>query len=352
MGNDKMDDCLIWMIYADSTGKNVTISPRLSYGHVEPSYTSNISVTALPGTGISNGNYTVYAMCSNCRSWKGGSIDPTNTAAKFIFAAGPDGSLNSNSFTEGIKRHASYGAFTMDLTKAYGIRGVPNLITADTANTVQTQDTTDHDFSAPLHAVVMITAFVGLMPLGVVILRILNSPRWHGYNQALSFAAALIGLFLGIYCGTMYNRVSNDEKCINKILTNFADDELQFRTSNLRHCHHPCVNRPIRAWIHAPPNLQEDLGYYQACPCSCLAWSSRHTSRCRQWIPRLPPGPQPEIQLGSFGMCFARHNRTGPIRVVEVAKKRPTTQYCSCCSLRFRWISISTLVNWRFKESD
>jgi hypothetical protein len=133
-----MDDSLIFMIYADSTGKNVTISPRLSYGHVEPSYSSNITVSAQPETGISNGNYTANIICSNCRQWKGGSIDPTNTAAKFIFAAGPDGSLNTNSLTAGIKRHASYGAFTMDLTKAVGIRGIPVPQTANTAGTVQT----------------------------------------------------------------------------------------------------------------------------------------------------------------------------------------------------------------------
>jgi len=207
MGSDKMENSLIFMIYADSTGKNVTISPRLSYGHVEPSYTSDISVTALSGTGIYNGNMTFNGMCSNCRSWKGGSIDPKNTAGKFIWGTGPSGSLNSNSNNAGIKRHAAYGAFTMDLTKAYGIRGVPIAATADTAGTVETQDKTDHDFSAGLHAAVMILTFVGIMPFGVVLLRIFNSVHWHGYNQALSAVFGIGGTFLGIYIGTMYNRV-------------------------------------------------------------------------------------------------------------------------------------------------
>jgi hypothetical protein len=53
----------------------------------------------------------------------------------------------------------------------------------------------------------MILAFVGLMPLGLVILRIMNSVKWHGLNQALSAAVAILGVMLGIYCGTMYNRV-------------------------------------------------------------------------------------------------------------------------------------------------
>jgi uncharacterized membrane protein YqjE len=206
MDSNKMDNSLMFLVYADSTGSNITLSPRLSYGHVEPSYT-NLSVTVLPGSGISNGNYTVNAMCTNCRSWKGGSIDPTSTSTSFIFAAGPSGSLNTNDLSAGIKRHAVYGVFTMDLTKAYGTAGVPIAATADTSGTIQTQDTTDHDFSAALHGCVMIFAFLGLMPIGLLILRIMNSVKWHGYNQAASAAIAVLGSLGGVYVGTMYNRV-------------------------------------------------------------------------------------------------------------------------------------------------
>lgn len=164
---------------------------------------------------------TVNAMCTNCRSWKGGSIDPTNTAAQFIFAVGPDGSLDSNSGSANIKRHAEYGAFTMDLTKALGVAGVPVALTADTAGTTQTQLETDHDFSAPLHACIMILVFVGLMPLGIMILRIFNSVKLHALNQSLSAAGALLGAGLGVYIGTMYNRVSFPKRSV--LLNKCAD---------------------------------------------------------------------------------------------------------------------------------
>lgn len=59
-----------------------------------------------------------------------------------------------------------------------------------------------------LHGCIMILAFVGLMPLGLLILRIMNSVKWHGLNQTLSVAVALIGTAAGIYAGSMYNRVS------------------------------------------------------------------------------------------------------------------------------------------------
>lgn len=212
MGNNKMDDTLMFLVYSDPTGKNITLSPRLSYGHVEPSYTSNLTIHVLSGSGISNNKMTANAMCQNCRSWKGGSIDPTNTKAQFIYASGPHGSLKSNSFTAGIQRHASYGTFTMDLTKAIGAAAVPAAMTADTSGTSQESESSDHDFSGAFHACLMILAFVGLMPIGILILRVMNSVKWHGFNQALSTVVALVGVFLGVYCATMYNRVSQPLK--------------------------------------------------------------------------------------------------------------------------------------------
>ncbi|KAJ5041158.1 uncharacterized protein L3040_005709 [Drepanopeziza brunnea f. sp. 'multigermtubi'] len=206
LGSDEMKNSLIFMAYADSTGKNITLSPRLSYDHVEPSHTKNISISVLGGTKIENGNYTVNAMCSNCRSWKRGSINPAETATKFIYATGPGGSLKSNSLTADIKRHDLYGTFTMDLTKAVGVAGVPVITFANSIGTTQTSDESDNDFGPPAHAVLMILTFVGLMPLAVLILRVLKSPRWHGIAQTISGAVALIGAGVGIYAGLEYNR--------------------------------------------------------------------------------------------------------------------------------------------------
>ena len=207
MGSDKMEDSLMFMAYSDSTGKNVTLSPRLSYGQVEPSYTKNVTVEVLPGTQISNRTYTINAMCRNCRSWKGGSIDPTDTAAKFVYATGPGGKLKSNSLKAGIRRHDLYGAFTMDLTKAIGAEGVPALELADSTGTVQTEDDSDNDFAPMAHGVLMILAFVGMMPLAVMILRVFNSPRWHAIAQTASAIVALIGTGVGVKAGMQYNRV-------------------------------------------------------------------------------------------------------------------------------------------------
>lgn len=207
MGNKKMDNTLMFMMYFDSTEKNITVSPRLSYGHTEPSYTSNVTYSVLPGSGVFNGQMVANVICGNCRQWKGGSIDPSDTAANFIYAVGPAQNFKSNSASADLMRHAAYGTFTMDLTKAVGAGQIPIAVTADTTGTKQDTDKSDHDFPAAFHACFMILAFFGLMPFGILILRGFKSPKWHGFNQILSVAVALFGVFLGFYSSTMYNRV-------------------------------------------------------------------------------------------------------------------------------------------------
>lgn len=64
MGNDRTDGTLMFMMYSDSTGKNITLSPRRSGSHVEPSYTKDIGITFLPGSSISDGLMRANAMCT------------------------------------------------------------------------------------------------------------------------------------------------------------------------------------------------------------------------------------------------------------------------------------------------
>jgi hypothetical protein len=114
----------------------------------------------------------------------------------------------------------------MDLTKAVGAGQFPGVATADTLGTVQETDTSDYDFTPALHAALMIIAFVGLMPIGLLILRIMNSVKWHALNQTLSAAVALVGVFVGIYCGTMYNRVCPFPNSVFTLLTVLRSHEI------------------------------------------------------------------------------------------------------------------------------
>ncbi|EPE27800.1 CBD9-like protein [Glarea lozoyensis ATCC 20868] len=206
LGSSNMKNSLMFMAYKDKTGQNVTLSPRLSYNNVEPVYTSEVKVTYLPGTGVFDNITTVNAKCSNCRQWKEGSIDPKQTEANFIWANAGVGNLKSNSLTANLKRHGSYGKFKMDLTKAVGAGEAVTPANVSSAGSAQLSEEADHDFSSGAHALIMIFTFVGLIPLAVMILRILNSPKWHGIVQTISATLALIGMGLGFKIGTMYNR--------------------------------------------------------------------------------------------------------------------------------------------------
>lgn len=53
----------IFVLYTDASGTNVTLSPRLGTGHVQPKYNSNAQVSLLEGTTVSNGIMTANVRC-------------------------------------------------------------------------------------------------------------------------------------------------------------------------------------------------------------------------------------------------------------------------------------------------
>jgi hypothetical protein len=53
----------IFMIYADSTGTNVTLSPRLGTGNQLPNSDTTTDVTLLDGSGIQSGVMTANVRC-------------------------------------------------------------------------------------------------------------------------------------------------------------------------------------------------------------------------------------------------------------------------------------------------
>lgn len=53
----------IMVIYADQSGTNVTLSPRLGLGHFMPNYNPDAKVTLLDGSGIKDGVMTANVRC-------------------------------------------------------------------------------------------------------------------------------------------------------------------------------------------------------------------------------------------------------------------------------------------------
>ena len=52
-----------FIIYADDTGTNITLSPRLGVDEVEPNFNPDAKVSLLEGSGIANGIMTANVRC-------------------------------------------------------------------------------------------------------------------------------------------------------------------------------------------------------------------------------------------------------------------------------------------------
>ena len=60
---NSMSGSNIIVVYASEDGRNVTLSPRLGAGHIEPEERSDADVSLLPGSGIENGVMTANMRC-------------------------------------------------------------------------------------------------------------------------------------------------------------------------------------------------------------------------------------------------------------------------------------------------
>ncbi|VUC22656.1 unnamed protein product [Clonostachys rosea] len=215
LGTDDMPGALIFMIYDNRNGESVTFSPRLANGHYEPQYYPQLEVDELPGTGIISEKYMVYqGRCrKNCRTWplRGntfGSIDVNSTTQKAIWALGMMEDFASDKPWEGIKYHQQYGTFTIDMARTHGATEPPTLDgnSRNEGTTLDDEHLNKSDVQSTMHAVFMILAIVGLMPLAVVLLRLGGAVKWHALIQAISLVFVLAGLAMGIMTSFRYTR--------------------------------------------------------------------------------------------------------------------------------------------------
>ncbi|EHA55273.1 hypothetical protein MCOR27_001031 [Pyricularia oryzae] len=216
LGADSMaGNALVLMVYASSSNKNVTFSPRLtSHGRSEPAPYPDLRFEILPGTGYYNGTLMFRARCFNCRRWPGGSIDVNSAAQRCIWAAGPSYEVKSDDVAAPLKFHRSYGSFSVNLKAAQGPGQAPTL-NFQTAKKSEGAALTGEprsgkrDWSALFHGIIMIFCFVGLLPFGLIVLRVGNWPRWHAVNQSIALAGIITGFGLGVHISFKYNRSRN-----------------------------------------------------------------------------------------------------------------------------------------------
>lgn len=217
LGSDDMPGSLVLMMYDSSDESNVTFSPRVAHGHREPEYFADMEYHLYGGTGIYDQHMVVTGICTrNCLSWRAGdtsaAIDITNESEGAIYALGPLAGFNSDNPRSSVQFHVQYGSFNMNMSEA---RGATVPLAVDLVHT-KTNDGTvlnrkwirKADVLAVVHAVCMVMAFVLIMPLGAVMLRLGQSVRWHALTQTSALVIVIVGFGVGVATSLRYQRVS------------------------------------------------------------------------------------------------------------------------------------------------
>jgi hypothetical protein len=193
----------------------VTLSPRFANGHSEPTYSDTIKLSkATPPSGPINmyqdGMYFVSGACKGCTHLAPNTLDLNSTAQPFIFALGQQGRYPATTSLSGpLRRHAYYGFFTMDMTKATDSGGddaIPLHNVNSNAALVGKSIVRDRDIGDPAHAFVMVIAWLIIFPLGILSLRIFKSVKFHMMFQTIGLLLGIIGAATGFYLTTLYNR--------------------------------------------------------------------------------------------------------------------------------------------------
>jgi Cytochrome domain of cellobiose dehydrogenase len=196
----QMDGALIFVAYLNEDGNNITVSPRLGTGHVQPQYTSDVEVTVMGDThydGDHDGGYFIEFHCTNCRSWSGGSIDITDEKASMIWAIGSGDHVKSDAQDATISQHdfPNSGGFTLDLKQATGPGGLPSESDLGGSNGGSGGGPSGRTIGSAFHALFMVGGFLVVLPAGYLALRVFERVWMHWAIQSF-------GLFL-IVCGSV-----------------------------------------------------------------------------------------------------------------------------------------------------
>ena len=196
----------MFIIYANAAGTNVTLSPRLSSGHEEPSAEDDSNILLLAGSGIANGNMTANILCQKCNSWKGGSMNLSGPTQPWIWASKSGDPIKTDSKSAQIQQHdnGAYANFALDLNTILPSSSSNPFLDLTNSQVIDAGDSraSYNGIAVPIHGVIMCLAFVIGFPLGAFLIRLASFRGlvWiHAAVQLLSFLGAILGLGLGVY---------------------------------------------------------------------------------------------------------------------------------------------------------
>jgi hypothetical protein len=224
----EMKGALTFITYPTKNGTAITLSPRLSTGHTEPEYNSNIDAYKMDITNhtenfinAANGGVMEIAfVCKNCTNWSNPPLELTNTQAPFMWAVGPISDQTSmrwfNTPSAPLREHSMWAQFTMDMTVATvqspnGIT-VPQLgnNTVGASATVTKLGIESHDYGSAFHAITMCLAIGLFLPLDTLLYKMFRKIKLHFWLEGIVLALFVAGLGLGFWISIFYVRVSRE----------------------------------------------------------------------------------------------------------------------------------------------
>lgn len=208
-----MAGSLVFMLYRNAAGDNVTFSPRVARGNFEPAFFDEMRWDVLNGTGIDEdeGWMTFSAKCTeHCRSWPHGSIDFSSGNQNAIYALGPPGWLRSDEPDAPLPMHHEHGRFTIDMGRTNGRSSAPQLGDDPESSGAELVDsgTSGADLKSTFHAVFMILSIVILLPAGQLLMLLGKQVKLHAAVQTGALVLAIVGVGLGIATSFLFQRVS------------------------------------------------------------------------------------------------------------------------------------------------
>lgn len=206
-----MSGANIFIMYTSSDNQNVTVSPRLGTGNVEPQTSgSTAEITLLEGSGVNNGTMTANFRCGNCQTWSGGSMDLASSSGSWIYAARKGKAIDSDDVNAPLSQHDSDGTFKWNMTAAQGGGDVNPFLGAEAviSATASSSDAPDPPYITHLqmaHGIMASLAWVIFFPTGAIVLRLLPSRHavWtHAGIQAFSYVVSIVSFGMGVYLAT------------------------------------------------------------------------------------------------------------------------------------------------------
>ncbi|MCJ1285565.1 hypothetical protein MMC26_004906, partial [Xylographa opegraphella] len=230
----------MFIIYSNSDGHNITLSPRLGAGNFQPDFNSAAQVSLLEGSGIANGVMTANIRCTSCASWNGGSMSFSDASSSWIWAVKSGSVIASNSPSANLQQHDAMNSFNFDLTKAAGGNSLNPFVSNAASNGVTTTasagssptgspssssggdggdggsfsggsgDGGDGDDGSKqtkhirvmAHGIIMSLAFLIFFPFGALTVRFLSvkATVWiHASLQLFAYAFAIAGMGIGVW---------------------------------------------------------------------------------------------------------------------------------------------------------